>query len=102
MPDISKTLDEKTGTREGVVAATESSGGSPLIRAVRDLDLKVICNNIGLWTPNVAFFLLAFIQFEANTFPSKFKTRLGIHGKFPLGLYVLYYLNQPNSYAYTY
>ena len=30
-----------------------------LIRAVRDLDLKVICNNIGLWTPNIAFFLLA-------------------------------------------
>jgi len=30
LPDISKTLDEKNGTRGGVVAATDYSGGSPL------------------------------------------------------------------------
>ena len=30
LPDISKTLDEKNGTRGGVVAATEFSGGSPM------------------------------------------------------------------------
>jgi hypothetical protein len=31
LPDISKTLDEKNGTRGGVVAATDYSGGSPLV-----------------------------------------------------------------------
>ena len=40
LPDISKTLDEKNGTRGGVVAASDFPGGSPLVS--RELDKVLV------------------------------------------------------------